>query len=803
MKKDKRFVWTDEAQQSFDALKVALTTLPMLAMPNDIGDFVLDTDASDHAIGAVLSQVQGGAERVIAYASRTLDRRERNYCVTRKELLAVVHCLKYFKQYLLGRSFKVRTDHAALTWLRRTPDPIGQQARWLEVMEEFNFIVEHRPGARHSNADAVSRRPCPKKDCACRETVASAFPGPADQLTSIDRPSADVSDAECLQVSAVAKAVPGGEQNQLVETLETMGPLWSLEGIRTAQRDDPDVGFILGLLETDSEKPVWNDISSMSKEVKALWSYWPRLAIKDSLLQRRYESHDGKKTSWQVVLPKELRQEFLSLVHGGMSGGHLGQKKTSAALQMRAYWPTWSSDLAAFLKKCAQCAQYHRGTLPRRAEMQTPRAGEPWERISIDITGPHPQSTRHNRYILTIVDHFSKWAEAVAIPNHTAATIARVLVTQVFTHFGAPVQLLTDRGREFESELFLQLMKWMEIEKLRTTAYKPSTNGIVERFHRTLNSMIGKVVSDSQRDWDERLPLVMAAYRASPHSSTGYTPNRLFLGRENRMPVDLAMGLPPSEVNGDQTIDDYVAKQQELASETYQLVRENLRVNAERRKVPYDVRVRKPEFGIGDWVWYYYPRRYTQKSPKWQRCYTGPYLIIRAIPPVNFVLQKTCKSQPFVVHADKLKKCYNPMTKSWLTSDGATDDREHAAEGMLTHDRRPPVDHLTDNTQHGRRRTTGHGLRTEHDGEEKRKARGHVREHFASVSSLENDASVGVRTDGGDECIDVSNLSGVNGSPRDRAELPTLHVSQGSNPMIRQWGERQRKLPTYLSDYVC
>jgi len=170
---------------------------------------------------------------------------------------------------------------------------------------------------------------------------------------------------------------------------------------------------------------------------------------------------------------------------------------------------------------------------------------------------------------------------------------------------------------------------------------------------------------------------------------------------------------------------------------------------------------------------------------------------------VNFVLQKTCKSQPFIVHADKLKKCYNPTTKSWLTSDGATDDREHAAEGMLTHDRRPPVDHLTDNTQHGRRRTTGHGLRTEHDGEEKRKARGNVRERFASVSSLENDASVGVRTDGGDECIDVSTRSGVNGSPRDRAELLTPHVSQGSNPMIRQWGERQRKLPTYLSDYVC
>jgi len=139
-------------------------------MPNDTGEFILDTDASDQTIGAVLSQLQDGAEKVIAYASRKLDKREVNYCITRKELLAIVHSLKYFKQYLLGRRFKIRTDHAPLTWLRRTPDPIGQQARWLKIMEEFDFQVEHRPGTKHGNADAVSRRPCHVKSCACRQS---------------------------------------------------------------------------------------------------------------------------------------------------------------------------------------------------------------------------------------------------------------------------------------------------------------------------------------------------------------------------------------------------------------------------------------------------------------------------------------------------------------------------------------------------------------------------------------------------------------------------------------------------------
>jgi len=197
------------------------------------------------------------------------------------------------------------------------------------------------------------------------------------------------------------------------------------------------------------------------------------------------------------------------------------------------------SDIHNFIRHCTPCTRYHRGAIPRRIGLQPTLVGEPWERISLDITGPHPRSSRHNQYILTCVDHFSKWAEAIPLTNHTAVTVARALMTHVFSRFGDPLQLLTDRGSEFERELFSQFMKWMEIDKLRTTAYQPSTNGAVERFHRTLNTMLGKVMSDLQRDWDDRLPAVMAAYRASPHDATGYSPNRLFLGREVRMPLDL------------------------------------------------------------------------------------------------------------------------------------------------------------------------------------------------------------------------------------------------------------------------
>ncbi len=148
-----------------------MTEAPVLAMPMDEGLFILDTDASAESIGAVLSQSQNGNENVICYGSRVCSTAEKNYDVTRREVLAVVYFMKAFRQYLLGRKFLLRTDHSALQWLRRTPTPIGQQARWLSVVEEFDFEIQHRPGSRHVNADALSRRP--HRVDAIRQTAAS------------------------------------------------------------------------------------------------------------------------------------------------------------------------------------------------------------------------------------------------------------------------------------------------------------------------------------------------------------------------------------------------------------------------------------------------------------------------------------------------------------------------------------------------------------------------------------------------------------------------------------------------------
>ena len=159
-RKNAPFIWDDRRRQAFDTLKVRLCSAPVLAAPTPDGDFVLDVDACSYGAGAILHQRQTGVLRVIAYASCQFNKAERSYCTTRQELAAVVFGLRRFRQYLLGRRVLVRSDHAALTYLRQTKEPVGQQARWLDFVEQFDLVVQHRSGSANRAADALSRRPC-------------------------------------------------------------------------------------------------------------------------------------------------------------------------------------------------------------------------------------------------------------------------------------------------------------------------------------------------------------------------------------------------------------------------------------------------------------------------------------------------------------------------------------------------------------------------------------------------------------------------------------------------------------------
>lgn len=147
------FEWGPDQQGAFETLRNALASDTVLAYPDFTEPFILATDASGTALGAVLSQRQHGRERPIAFASRQLNKSEANYSVTERELLAVIWATKLFRCYLLGRQFTLITDHAALRWMLSLRDPSSRLTRWALRLSEFEYKVEHKPGKDHRNAD--------------------------------------------------------------------------------------------------------------------------------------------------------------------------------------------------------------------------------------------------------------------------------------------------------------------------------------------------------------------------------------------------------------------------------------------------------------------------------------------------------------------------------------------------------------------------------------------------------------------------------------------------------------------------
>jgi hypothetical protein len=171
---------------------------------------------------------------------------------------------------------------------------------------------------------------------------------------------------------------------------------------------------------------------SESELTKSLHAQWFRLTVQDGVVYRTYFSKNGEPAMLQLLVPKSMRQEVLKNCHADITGGHLAIKTTCDQVQRRAYWPKWRRDTVKFCKTCQNCNTYHRGNLPRSGSLQPVLASTPFERLCIDLSGPHVRTPRGSVYILVCIDVFSKWVEAFPIPNKEATVVARVLVEQVF-----------------------------------------------------------------------------------------------------------------------------------------------------------------------------------------------------------------------------------------------------------------------------------------------------------------------------------------------------------------------------------
>ena len=190
------------------------------------------------------------------------------------------------------------------------------------------------------------------------------------------------------------------------------------------------------------------------------------------------------------------------------------------------------ADVRSIIRMCNTCASKKSPSRTRRAPLQQRSLGMPMERVALDIVGPLPETERGNKYLLVVGHYFSKWVEVYPIPDQTAKTVAENFVQEFVCRFVVPQVLHSDQGRNFESQVFVEMSSILGIDKTRTTPYNPKSDGFIERFNRTLISMVSMMIDPTrrQRDWDEKVPLALFGYRSSPQESTGETPNMLMLG---------------------------------------------------------------------------------------------------------------------------------------------------------------------------------------------------------------------------------------------------------------------------------
>ena len=659
-RKNSAFKWGPECQAAFDTLKTAMSSPPILTFPNNRDPFILDTDASDVALGACLYQVQDGRELPVSYSSALLSPAQRRYCTTRKELLAIVLFTRQYRHYLLGSKFTVRTDHHSLAWLFKFKDCSGQLGRWLEELSQYALVIQHRPGSRHGNADAMSRIPAPEKECNCYQAGHEPAQLPCGGCaycrrmhTQWSRFEEDVDYVVPLGVRAIAAV--GCDPNESLTELHGYGD----KELEQHQRRDPALFPIFKWLE---EPPSQAALQLQGHKTKALWRNKDHLILKNGVLYYKWFLPDSS-TIQKLVVPDNLRAELLQLAHDSKGGGHWGRPKTLGRLQQSFYWPGRGKDVDLHIKTCATCSVNKGGLMPRKA-LQTYQAGEPNERVHLDFLGPFETSLRGNKYILSIVDQFTRWIEIYPLPEQSAATTANVFLEGWICRFGVPKIVHTDQGRNFTSQLFQHLCQYLECVKTRTTPYRPCSNGQVERYNRMILSFIRCFLLGRDKEWDLHLPILCMSLRSTINRTTGYTANLLQLGREVRMPWDIAFGI--SHDTHTDNISEFLREKLDCMQKTFAATRENIQAAQRVQKCEYDRRspLRNVDFDVGDLVYTINTSTPVGKSHKLQPILKGPFVIVKALTPFLYVARDHKKAQVF--HHDRLRLCEDREVPLWV-----------------------------------------------------------------------------------------------------------------------------------------
>ncbi len=362
----------------------------------------------------------------------------------------------------------------------------------------------------------------------------------------------------------------------------------------------------------------------------------------------------------QIVVPVQLRAKVLHMAHDRSFAGHLGVKKTLDRLLQNFFWPKVFAEVKEYCKTCSTCQLIGKSTEKHKAPLVLPPIiGVPFRRVSIDIVGPLPRTSSGCRFILTVMDHASRWPEAFALVDHTAASVADKMM-EYFARYGFCSEVLSDRGSDFMSELFQCFTYKLGVQQIRCTPAHPQTNGMIEKFHACLKRVLKTYVKDYEGDWDKILCYALFAYREVPVVSLGLSPFEIVFGKHVKGPMSLLFDEWLSEIDvtrkSSVNIVQYMENLRERLQNAMLVVHDSLTDAQEDEKTYYDKDARSRVYEVGQKVLVMLPVPGDALSVKYQ----GPYTVERQTSPVDYVIRMPSTRRVLrVVHVNMMRPYFN------------------------------------------------------------------------------------------------------------------------------------------------
>ena len=514
--KPKTLNWTPDCQKSFEASKEALAAATLLHHPIPGAQLNITSDASKRALGGVLEQMGQTGWEPLAFYSAKLEPHQTLWPPYDRELLAAFKSVRNFKYMVEGRPFILYSDHQSLvpSMSKKTDPQTARQIYQLACISEYTTDIRYVEGKSNVVADALSRPPLDDVEAEANSVEASQPPiEPAPSSTV----STTTESQPTTSKSTKGSVRPDASEN-LGKVVNSIGQLG------------------INLEEMARDQPLDRDYQQLTAEART------GLQFKTVDLGGNSLIVDISNGPARPFVPFSWRRRVFEVIH---NLGHPGVERTRQSVAAKFVWPSMREDTSKWARECLTCqrSKVSRHTVPPIGDFKVPnRRFEHW---NIDLVTLPPSNGF--RYLLTAVDRFTRWPIAVPIPDISAETVMDALAHGLVASFGIPSSITTDRGSQFSSALWQQLLKTWNIKAHFTTAYHPAANGLVERFHRRLKEALIALGNDEPSNWFWRLPCALLAIRTTLKPDVGASPADMVYGEGLAVPGTLLSDKPTSE----------------------------------------------------------------------------------------------------------------------------------------------------------------------------------------------------------------------------------------------------------------